>query len=89
MRTSSGVARINIDVINALMQLDLPAPVAPATRMKCPVSRTLGGKIFPISVALDASLDLGLLELECGDPDLDMIRERRRASARERARGAF
>jgi len=47
--------------------------VAPATRMKCPVSRTLGGKIFPISFALDASLDLGLLELECGDPDLDMI----------------
>ena len=58
--------------------------VAPATRMKCPVPRTLGGKIFPI-----ASLDLGLLELECGDPDRDMIRERRRASARGRARGAF
>ena len=31
-RTSSGVARIKIDVIIALIIEDLPAPVAPATR---------------------------------------------------------
>ncbi len=33
MRTSSGVARVRIEVIRVLMQVDLPAPVAPATRM--------------------------------------------------------
>ena len=32
-RTSSGVARIRIEMISELMQLDLPAPVAPAIRM--------------------------------------------------------
>ena len=31
MRTSSGVARIMIEVIIELTKLDLPAPVAPAT----------------------------------------------------------
>ena len=31
MRTSSGVARSKIEVIIVLMQVDLPAPVAPAT----------------------------------------------------------
>ncbi len=30
-RTSSGVDRMRIDVMRLLMQLDLPAPVAPAT----------------------------------------------------------
>ena len=33
IRTSSGVARIRIEMIIELMQVDLPAPVAPATRM--------------------------------------------------------
>ena len=31
MRTSSGVARVRIERISELMQLDFPAPVAPAT----------------------------------------------------------
>ena len=33
MRTSSGVARVRIDVTIVLMHVDLPEPVAPATRM--------------------------------------------------------
>lgn len=46
IRTSSGVERTSTEVIRQLMQEDLPAPVAPATRM-CGIFARLAITVWP------------------------------------------
>jgi hypothetical protein len=49
MRTSSGVARIKIEIINELIIEDLPAPVAPATNKIAASSSTGTTPLKPVS----------------------------------------
>ena len=57
MRTSSGVARIRIEIINELIIEDLPAPVAPATN-KCGILAKLAHKKAP-STSLPSAINIG------------------------------
>jgi hypothetical protein len=57
IRTSSGVARDRIEVMNVLMQVDLPAPVAPATRM-CGIFARLAQTVCP-STSLPRPTSIG------------------------------
>ena len=54
-RTSSGVARIRIDVTRALMHEDLPAPVAPAMST-CGSSSSLSRRVVPLMSLPSADL---------------------------------
>ena len=56
-RTSSGVARIKIDVIIALIIDDLPAPVAPATK-RCGIFARFAQTKFP-STSLPSATSMG------------------------------
>src|SRR5690606_10681409 len=56
-RTSSGVARIMIEVISPLMQVDLPAPVAPATST-CGIFARLATTLEP-STSLPSPTSIG------------------------------
>ena len=56
-RTSSGRARIMIDVMSPLMQVDLPAPVAPAMRT-CGMRARLATTSFP-STSLPRPTSMG------------------------------
>src|SRR5690606_39473848 len=60
MRTSSGVARIMIEVIIELTKLDLPAPVAPATS-RCGIFARLA-MTYPPSTSLPTPMTIGRSE---------------------------
>ena len=57
MRTSSGVARIKIEIINELIIEDLPAPVAPATN-RCGILAKLAHRNKP-STSLPNAINIG------------------------------
>ena len=61
MRTSSGVARIITDVMRELTKLDLPEPVAPATK-RCGIFATLA-MTNPPSTSLPRPTTNGLWSL--------------------------
>ena len=57
IRTSSGVARLSTERISALMQEDLPAPVAPATS-RCGIFVRLA-TTMPPSTSLPSATSIG------------------------------